>query len=98
VETAITMLADSVEASLRVLDDLTPARIEEAIEHIVRAKLASGQLDEAPITLQQVELVKEEFLRMLTGMYHGRIDYPESGGGISSSWQAERPARPSAGL
>jgi putative nucleotidyltransferase with HDIG domain len=98
VETAITMLADSVEASLRVLDDLTPARIEEAIEHIIRAKLASGQLDEAPITLQQIELVKEEFLRMLTGMYHGRIDYPESGGGISSSWQAERPARPSAGL
>ena len=98
VETAIAMLADSVEASLRVLDDLTPERIAEAIDHIVRAKLTSGQLDEAPITLQQIELVKEEFERTLTGMYHNRIDYPESGGGISSSWQAGRTARPSAGL
>jgi hypothetical protein len=98
VETAIAMLADSVEASLRVLEDLTPERIAEAIDHIVRTKLASGQLDEAPITLQQIELVKEEFQRTLTGMYHNRIDYPESGGGISSSWQAGRAARPSAGL
>ena len=98
VETAIAMLADSVEASLRVLEDLTPERIAEAIDHIVRTKLASGQLDEAPITLQQIELVKEEFQRTLTGMYHNRIDYPESGGGISSSWQAGRASRPSAGL
>jgi hypothetical protein len=98
VETAIAMLADSVEASLRVLDELTPERIGEVIEHIVRGRLTAGQLDEAPITLEQIELVKQEFQRVLTGMYHGRIDYPESGGGISSSWQAERPARPSAGL
>jgi len=98
VETAIAMLADSVEASLRVLDDLTPDRIAEAIEHIVRSKLASGQLDEAPITLQQIELIKQEFQRTLTGMYHNRIDYPESGGGISASWQAGRAVRPSAGL
>jgi membrane-associated HD superfamily phosphohydrolase len=95
VETAIAMLADSVEAALRVLDDLTPDRIADAIEHIVRNKLTSGQLDDAPITLQQIELVKQEFQRTLTGMYHNRIDYPESGGGISSGWQA---ARPSAGL
>ena len=98
VETAITMLADSVEASLRVLEDLTPERIAEAIDHIVRTKLASGQLDEAPITLQQIELVKAEFQRTLTGMYHNRIDYPEAGGGISAGWQAGRAARPSAGL
>ena len=92
------MLADSVEASLRVLDDLTPDRISELIEHIVRGKLTSGQLDEAPITLEQLELVKQEFQRMLTGMYHNRIDYPESGGGISASWQGGRAARPSASL
>ncbi|HEU5321525.1 MAG TPA: HDIG domain-containing protein, partial [Methylomirabilota bacterium] len=97
-ETAITMLADSVEASLRVIDDLTPARIEEVIEHMVRTRLAAGQLDEAPLTLDQLRLVKQEFLRMLAGMYHGRIDYPESGGGISAGWQAGRAARPSAGL
>ncbi len=98
IETAVAMLADSVEAALRVLDDVTPERIGEVIDHIVRAKLAAGQLDEAPLTLQQIEQIKLEFRRMLTGMYHGRIDYPEAGGGISSEWQGGRVARPSFGL
>ncbi len=87
VETAVAMLADSVEAALRVLDDLTLTKIEEAINHIVRTKLAAGQLDEAPVTLQQLEQVKQEFVRIITGMYHGRIDYPESSGGITATWQ-----------
>ena len=87
IETAVTMLADSVEASLRVLEDLTPQKIEEAISHIVRNKLNQGQLDEAPMTLAQINLVKEEFVRSIAGMYHNRIDYPESSGGISASWQ-----------
>ncbi len=87
VETAVTMLADSVEASLRVLEDLTPQKIEEAINHIVRNKLSQGQLDEAPMTLAQIHLVKEEFVRSISGMYHNRIDYPESSGGISATWQ-----------
>ena len=86
-ETAITMLADSVEAALRVLEDLTPQKIEEVINHIVRTKLNAGQLDDAPMTLRQVEQVKQEFVRIITGMYHNRIDYPESSGGITAQWQ-----------
>src|SRR2546430_16766778 len=81
------MLADSVEAALRVLEDLTPQKIEEAINHIVRTKLASGQLDDAPLTLQQIDVVKSEFIRVLSGMYHNRIDYPESSGGLRKDWQ-----------
>jgi len=95
VETAVAMLADSVEAALRVLDDLTPQKIEEAINHIARTKLGSGQLDEAPLTLQQIDVVKAEFIRVLSGMYHNRIDYPESSGGISKDWQ---PAPQASGL
>ena len=95
VETAVAMLADSVEAALRVLDDLTPQKIEEAINHITRTKLSSGQLDEAPLTLQQIDVVKAEFIRVLSGMYHNRIDYPESSGGISKDWQ---PAPQASGL
>jgi len=87
IETAVTMLADSVEAALRVLEDLTPSKIEEAINHIVRTKLNQGQLDDAPITLRQINQVKAEFVRSIGGMYHNRIDYPESSGGISASWQ-----------
>jgi len=86
-ETAISMIADSVEAALRVLEDLTPQKIEEAIDHIVRTKVNAGQLDEAPLTLQQIEQVKQAFLVVLSGMYHNRIDYPESSGGISAAWQ-----------
>lgn len=85
-ETAIAMIADSVEAALRVLDDLTPQKIEEAIDHIVRTKVNAGQLDEAPLTLQQIEQVKAAFLLVLSGMYHNRIDYPESSGGIGAAW------------
>ena len=86
-ETAITMLADSVEAALRVLEDLTPKKIEEVINHIVRNKLNAGQLDEAPMTLRQIDQVKQEFVRIISGMYHNRIDYPESSGGITATWQ-----------
>jgi membrane-associated HD superfamily phosphohydrolase len=88
------MLADSVEASLRVLEVLTPVKLEAAIEQIVKSRLSSGQLDEAPLTLRQVNEVRAEFVRVLTGMYHNRIDYPEASGGITRSWQ---PARPAAG-
>ena len=86
-ETAIAMIADSVEAALRVLEDLTPQKIEEAIDHIVKTKVNAGQLDEAPLTLQQIEQVKSAFLVVLSGMYHNRIDYPESSGGIGAAWQ-----------
>jgi putative nucleotidyltransferase with HDIG domain len=87
-ETAIAMIADSVEAALRVLEDLTPQKIEEAIGHIVRSKVNAGQLDEAPLTLQQIEQVKAAFLIVLGGMYHNRIDYPESSGGIGAAWHS----------
>jgi len=82
------MLADSVEAALRVVEDLTPQKTEGVIDHIVRNKLNSGQLDAVPMTLQQIEQVKQEFVRIIGGMYHSRIEYPESSGGITASWQA----------
>jgi cyclic-di-AMP phosphodiesterase PgpH len=87
-ETAITMLADSVEAALRVLEDLTPEKIDEVIDHIVRTKLNAGQLDEAPMTLHQIDQVKQEFVRIIGGMYHNRIDYPEASGGITATWHS----------
>jgi cyclic-di-AMP phosphodiesterase PgpH len=91
-ETGVAMIADSVEASLRVLEDPTINKVRDVIDHIVRTKLESGQLDEAPLTLQQIERVKEEFVRVLSGMYHDRIDYPESSGGISANWKSGKDA------
>jgi cyclic-di-AMP phosphodiesterase PgpH len=88
-ETAIVMLADGVEASAHVLRDPTPKRIREVIDHIVRQRIEHGQLRQAPITLQQVEVVKEQFARMMIGMYHHRIDYPSSTGGVTSQFAAD---------
>ncbi len=75
-ETAIVMLADSVESAARVLPDPTPEAIRELVDRIVRGKMDAGQLDETPLTLLELTRIKEQFASVLTGMYHQRIDYP----------------------
>ena len=87
-ETAVVMLADGVEAATRVLSEPTPPRVREVVEHIVRQRLEQGQLRETPLTLRQLEQIKEEFTRVLNGMYHSRIDYPRASGGITSEFAA----------
>jgi putative nucleotidyltransferase with HDIG domain len=79
-ETAICMIADGVEAAARALPDPSAERFRELVERIVRQRLDQGQLRDAPITLAQLERVKEQFVRVLLGMYHGRLDYPTSPG------------------
>lgn len=85
-ETAVVMLADGVEAATRVLNEPTPPRVREVIEHIVRQRLEQGQLRESPLTMGQLEIVKDEFARVLTGMYHSRIEYPRSSGGVTAEF------------
>jgi cyclic-di-AMP phosphodiesterase PgpH len=90
-ETAVAMLADSAEAAVRVLAEPTPDKVREAIELLVQQKVSSGQLDDAPLTLRDLERVKREFARVMSGTYHKRIGYPRAGGGITSEFQtAER--------
>jgi len=90
-ETAVAMLADSAEAAIRVLPDPTPDNVREAIELLVQQKLASGQLDDAPLTLRDIDRVKREFARVMSGTYHKRIGYPRASGGIATEFQtAER--------
>jgi membrane-associated HD superfamily phosphohydrolase len=80
------MLADGVEAATRVLSEPTPAKIRDVVDHIVRQRIDQGQLRDAPLTLKQLDIVKEEFVRVLSGMYHNRIDYPTSSGGVTSEF------------
>lgn len=87
VETAVAMLADGVEAALRVLDDPTREEIREAINHLVGQRVATGQLNDAPLTLAQLDRVKEEFSRVVSGVHHNRIDYPVTAGGIAAEWK-----------
>ncbi|MBQ7609149.1 MAG: HDIG domain-containing protein [Desulfovibrionaceae bacterium] len=77
-ESAIIMLADSVEASSRTLTDPTPARIKSHIDKIVKGIFAEGQLDESELTFKDLHYLSENFQRILTGIFHQRIAYPET--------------------
>jgi membrane-associated HD superfamily phosphohydrolase len=52
--------------------------VRDLIDAIVDAKIADGQLDDAPLTLREIALVKEQFVTMLAGIAHRRIEYPET--------------------
>ncbi len=75
-ESAIVMLADTIEAAVRSMPDPTPQAIEEFIERLVRGKLEDGQLSDAPITLSDMDKICDAFATVLNGIFHERIEYP----------------------
>ncbi|MGB4520363.1 MAG: HDIG domain-containing metalloprotein [Candidatus Omnitrophota bacterium] len=77
-ETAIVLLADSVEAATRALKEADPAKIEELVHKIINNKFIDGQLDECDLKLKDLEKISSVFIRILSGIYHGRVNYPES--------------------
>ncbi|MFZ4403549.1 MAG: HD family phosphohydrolase, partial [Pseudobdellovibrionaceae bacterium] len=80
-EAALCMLADSIEAAARSLDDPTPSRLQNIVRNIIQKKFSDGQLDECNLTLKDLSKVEAAFSRILLGIYHQRIDYPKSAGG-----------------
>jgi putative nucleotidyltransferase with HDIG domain len=87
-EAAIMALADSCEAATRSLVEPTPARIEGMIQKIVSRAFSEGLLDEADITLREVQFVARAFLRILLGIHHNRIQYPDQEKGLPAPNQA----------
>jgi putative nucleotidyltransferase with HDIG domain len=75
-ETAIMMLADSVEAASRSLDDPKPSRIRSVIKRIINDKFQAGELSHSALTMHDLGLIEESFASMLIGVFHARIDYP----------------------
>ena len=76
-ESGIIALADSIESASRTLRKPTPARIRALVEDIVRSRIHDGQLDDCPLTIQELALVKDSFCNTLRSMLHSRIDYPK---------------------
>jgi hypothetical protein len=76
-ETAIVLLADSVEAATRSLKDPTPDKIKETVHKIINNKFIDGQLDECELTLKDIEEISSVFTKILSGMYHSRVNYPQ---------------------
>lgn len=76
-EQCILMLADSVEAAVRSINNPTKEKIENMVDNIVKDKLSSGQLDDSQLTISDVKKIKKCFLKTLNGIYHERIEYPK---------------------
>ncbi|MCX5703923.1 MAG: HDIG domain-containing protein [Candidatus Omnitrophica bacterium] len=76
-ETAVVLLADSVEAATRALKDPTPSKIEELVHKVINNKFIDGQLDECDLTLKDLEKISAVFIRILSGIYRSRVTYPE---------------------
>jgi hypothetical protein len=86
----VLMLADAIEAASRTLTEPTPAKIRGLIRTIVDDCLADGQLDHTDLTLADVRSVSESFLRILSNIFHQRVDYP----GFDFNAGAKRERRP----
>jgi len=76
-ETAIVLMADSVEAASRSLTNPNPANIEELVHRIINNKFIDGQLDECELTLRDLNKISGAFIRVLIGVTHTRIEYPD---------------------
>jgi cyclic-di-AMP phosphodiesterase PgpH len=77
-ESAVISLADAAEAATRSLRSATAQQLGELIDAIVGNRIAEGELNEAPLTLEDIAKVKESFIFTLLNMLHGRVSYAEA--------------------
>lgn len=76
-ETAILMMADSVEAASRSLKEHTEEEIKALVNKLIDSQIADGLMKNAPLTFKDVEKIKQVFIEKLKIMYHTRISYPD---------------------
>ena len=93
-ESAIIFFADSVEAAARSLRKVTKHSVEELLDAIFADRLEDRQLDECPLTLEEVALIKASFTKTLLNMLHSRIEYPEDEKPKKKDLDAGRRERP----
>jgi putative nucleotidyltransferase with HDIG domain len=76
-EAGLVLLGDVIEASCRTLSNPTPSRIKNLVRDRIERVFMDGQLDECELTLKDLNKIAESFNRILNGIFHQRIDYPE---------------------
>lgn len=76
-EAGIILLADSLEAATRSLTNPTATRIKTLVKEIIQKNLDSGQLEECDLTLKDLDKIGDSFSRILNGMFHSRVEYPD---------------------
>jgi len=92
-ESAVLMLADSVEAASRALEKPTHKRLKALVDGLVDTRASDHQLDESDITFRDLTLIKETFLNYLMGVFHVRVKYPgeEEGGSDDAQLDSDKP-------
>jgi hypothetical protein len=75
-EAGIVMLADAVEAASRTLSEPTPSRIKILVQRITNHIFLDGQLEDCELTLKDLHKIEDSFSRILTAIFHHRINYP----------------------
>ncbi len=93
-ESAIILMADSIEAASRSLQKVTPQAVEELIDSIVDEKISDGQIDDAPLTIREIALVKRSFTFTLLNSLHSRVVYPKSEKNIAAAAAIARAEKP----
>ncbi|MFT4669890.1 MAG: putative nucleotidyltransferase with HDIG domain [Flavobacteriaceae bacterium] len=76
-ETAILMMADSVEAASKSIKDPTSIKIESYVEKIIDSQMEQGQFLNSDITFKEIQRIKKVLKKKLNNMYHLRVEYPE---------------------
>ncbi len=76
-ETALLMMADACESAVRSMTDPDPKKVENMINNLIKMRVEDGQLDDAPVTLKDIKLIKESFFNILISQHHKRIRYPK---------------------
>ena len=84
-ETAIVMLADGIEASTRAIQEPTVEKIEANVDSLMKLRLLEGELDESNLNLRDLNRIKESFMKILIGVHHSRLQYPDQTNGISAA-------------
>jgi len=76
-ETAILMMADSVEAASKSLKNPTFLIIDDFVDKIISGQMKANQFLNADITFKEIEIIKKIFKQKLINIYHLRVEYPE---------------------
>lgn len=75
-EAALVMIADAVEAASRAMPEPTSAKLQALVQKLINLIFSEGQLDECDLTLRDLNLIAQSFVRTLEGIYHARPSYP----------------------
>lgn len=76
-EAGIIMLADTVEAAVRSMDEHSQESLEPFIGRLIKQKVEDGQLDDCDITFRELKIIRQSFLYSLKGYFHQRVRYPQ---------------------